>query len=518
MRNPSITAILLISLLLVVRASEFTHDGFLSKLQAEAELEAQQNKLYAAVGNVYNAFIGNPLSTNDDGLKNSEVFALNWGTATTADSRFYIPKEFYVRDFLDCSSQVSSETVTGMTSYKQSLDQNCKMDASYDGLIYSASFQGSVDYKSKKESQEKTESVTTFRKIQCRTYIVAVNDNVPKILNTEFMNKLKKAHRNQDWEYFVKDYGTHYVRRAIYGAMAVEETTFSKSDAETLASVGLEVSASINGSSPLFKVNASSTTTTTDDQKTALNKVSSKTRTWVVGMTSDKDSTFNQWVEKVQNGKLIAQPVSLSLGSLEDVFDVDFWPAGTDKKDLADMKAAFKAAVIKIASTYPPVPADPKVMAVKANTSPVITNGFYTIVSKANGLGVEIGGDRTDNGAPIAQFAVNPCECQIFYFERITDAGDVYRIRGRKSGKYWDVINYDVKDGAKIQTMNWLGGENQKWKIQYNDDRTVSIIGLQSGKALDIPNFDTKNAVSLQLFQNNGKDNQKFFLKPFEGY
>jgi len=524
MNKPSITALLLVSLLLftTVKAVDLSSHSQTSFTRSQADLDAQveteQSSLYPAVDNLYNIFIGNPLSASDPGFQTFEVYTLNWEGGTTQDKRFKLPKEFYDRDLLSCSTDASSESVKGMSSYQKSLHQNAKLDVSADNAFFSASFQGSVDYQSRSEAMQKQETVSTIRKLGCQTYRISLSDNIAKTLNPLLVRQFVKTHTDNAWEAFVRRYGAHYVSEATYGAMAVEETSLSKTDAEMLETMGLDVSVAVRGSYKLVKGGASSNTKMTSEQNATLGSVRTKSSAWVVGISPDPNNPddFNAWVDRVMNGKLVAQPVEIKLTSLDRVFDIDNFPAnsGVDEKTVIAMRNAFNAAALKVAKSYPPVPADiPSKPKTGGRVSPnSIANGFYVITNKMSKMALDIEGTvKTQDRLGVIQWPEYACACQVWYFERLIN--DVYRIKSKMSEKYMEVRDQSRDERANIQINAWNDGPHQKWTFQYNkNDNSYSFINMHTGLGLDIP-LEVKNGQRVQQFTLTTATEQHWFLR-----
>ncbi|BCM88345.1 levanase [Abditibacteriota bacterium] len=91
--------------------------------------------------------------------------------------------------------------------------------------------------------------------------------------------------------------------------------------------------------------------------------------------------------------------------------------------------------------------------------------------------------------------------------------GGIYQIVARHSGRVLDSSGSD--DGAFVQQWQWLGGDNQKWKIESVGDGYYRLTSVSSGKVLDVDG-DKDGAPALQyLAMNNG--HQKWHIQNMGG-
>jgi cytochrome c len=88
-----------------------------------------------------------------------------------------------------------------------------------------------------------------------------------------------------------------------------------------------------------------------------------------------------------------------------------------------------------------------------------------------------------------------------------------YMLMFQHSNKCIDVESFGGP-GASIVQWPCTGSDNQRWKIQYNDDGSVSLIVKHSGAFLDIQNGNSNNGAIVQTWWGNGADAQKFWLIP----
>jgi hypothetical protein len=83
-------------------------------------------------------------------------------------------------------------------------------------------------------------------------------------------------------------------------------------------------------------------------------------------------------------------------------------------------------------------------------------------------------------------------------------------IRAKHSGKVLDVAGISMANGAQIQQWDYLGGDNQKWRLESVGDGYYRIVAKHSGKVLDVVGVSTANGVRIQQWDWVGGDNQRW--------
>ncbi|MEV6973779.1 RICIN domain-containing protein [Kitasatospora sp. NPDC093806] len=73
------------------------------------------------------------------------------------------------------------------------------------------------------------------------------------------------------------------------------------------------------------------------------------------------------------------------------------------------------------------------------------------------------------------------------------------------SGKCLEVGGWRTDDGAPVNQWACTGGANQKWR--FTDGQ---LINVNSGKCLDVPGWDTTPGIQLTQWECNGGDNQRW--------
>lgn len=182
--------------------------------------------------------------------------------------------------------------------------------------------------------------------------------------------------------------------------------------------------------------------------------------------------------------------------------------------------------------------------------------GYYNIISKANGLCLDIAGGITNlNGANVQLFYNNGTEGQKFRFIPINIVdNNTYEIETKlDANKVLDVSNASQANYAKIQIwtadnvnqqrfifeaistdtyvikakhsnkvltvdlssnnvcqMDYTGASNQQWKIQEAGYGFYNLISLANNLYLYVNNQNAQNGQNIQVYSDNGSDAQQF--------
>ena len=196
-------------------------------------------------------------------------------------------------------------------------------------------------------------------------------------------------------------------------------------------------------------------------------------------------------------------------------------------------------------------------------------NGYYYLISKCNGLYLDLEGGTSKIGTNVEVYTPNYCNWQKFKFtsttiqanktiesgsytittclnrnkvidvegDIITDKANIeiwennegnnqkfiitylndgyYTIKAFNSNKVLDIKDSSWVSGANVIQTFYTGKDSQKWAIQKIDDsENYYIVNKQSGMVLDIEWSSAKNGTNVEVFEKNNGSNQKFnFIK-----
>lgn len=74
----------------------------------------------------------------------------------------------------------------------------------------------------------------------------------------------------------------------------------------------------------------------------------------------------------------------------------------------------------------------------------------------------------------------------------------IYTIASKASGKVMDVVDVSMASGAKIQQWTNYVANNQRFRVESTGDGYYKLTAVHSGKVLDVPNSSTATGVQLQ--------------------
>ncbi|AUX20351.1 Ricin B lectin [Sorangium cellulosum] len=94
----------------------------------------------------------------------------------------------------------------------------------------------------------------------------------------------------------------------------------------------------------------------------------------------------------------------------------------------------------------------------------------------------------------------------------ITGATHAFKLVNRKSGKVMEVMNGATDDGASVVQYADNGGDNQRWRLNYNGAGYFRLTNVGSGKVLDVPDHATDDGIALKQWTNNDGDNQAWLF------
>ena len=135
----------------------------------------------------------------------------------------------------------------------------------------------------------------------------------------------------------------------------------------------------------------------------------------------------------------------------------------------------------------------------------IVESGTYEIETKLNSnMVVDVSGGSYDNGANVQLWTADNVNQQKFILEPQSD--DVYIIKAKHSNK---VLTVDTNTNNVYQAdCSWA--DNQKWKIQEAGYGYYKLISQYNSCALDINIGYAINGQNVQVYADNGSDAQKF--------
>jgi hypothetical protein len=136
--------------------------------------------------------------------------------------------------------------------------------------------------------------------------------------------------------------------------------------------------------------------------------------------------------------------------------------------------------------------------------------GNYRIVARHSGLGLNVSGGSTSDGAAIIQwpYGGGPHE----KWTLVDLGGSCYRIMSVKSGKAAVIQSASTANGAKLIQWSYSSGGNlnDEWRLDYWADGYYRLVNRHSGKALEVPGSSTSNGTQLDQWSWSAGNHQQF--------
>ena len=141
-----------------------------------------------------------------------------------------------------------------------------------------------------------------------------------------------------------------------------------------------------------------------------------------------------------------------------------------------------------------------------STAAPIVYN---RLVARHSGLGVDVSGESTADGAQVIQWTPSTTATnQQWQFRAAPTAGYV-NIVNRNSGKCIDVYGASTADMAGIVQWQCGTGANQEWQV-ITSGAYVQLKARHSGKCIDVPGQSTTNGTALVQYTCNSGTNQQF--------
>lgn len=148
-----------------------------------------------------------------------------------------------------------------------------------------------------------------------------------------------------------------------------------------------------------------------------------------------------------------------------------------------------------------------------ASASSNVTNGWYRIKHVGSGKYLDILNVDVNNGAKLQIFQSNwNRKNQTFYFQRLTDG--TYRIKAMHSGKYLEVVNSRTDNNAPVQQFDWTDTHaTKRWYVYNKGSGNYEFVNKNSGKAMNVYGNNTANNTTIGQYTRNNTTAQQFKLE-----
>ena len=182
-------------------------------------------------------------------------------------------------------------------------------------------------------------------------------------------------------------------------------------------------------------------------------------------------------------------------------------------KTVTPSSADFTEEVVYTVNATMPTPLPPNPGPMPVPMPPQILEGWYRILTTKNmNFSLDVNGATSADLANIQIYKKNDSSAQKFYF-KYRGAGfySIYTASSN-SNSALDITGNGKTAGTNIIQYRKHDGENQVWKVQKNDDGSVTFIAANSGLALDFVGARCQNFTNVALWTPNGSYAQKFTL------
>ena len=275
----------------------------------------------------YDIYNGNPNPTTgfDPGFRGLPLFDFQYTSgALTNDGRFSVPDSVQAIGEQICNLDFTSSTITGTTSYKNSLEVSVEVSVGYGP----ASFSASTDYKSVSEGTTKDSYIYTMNSGTCSVYSAELDsESLPPVhygfvkevsqLPLNYTNDTKQAYLS-----FITRRGTHYFTGMRMGAKYGYISKITTSAWTKMTSMGIKVSAAASYSA-MVNVGVKAMTDVQKEQASTFDSSKTDWKIISVGSTPPVDGNVVSWAQNCYQNPM---PIKYSLDSIENLFYSDFLP------------------------------------------------------------------------------------------------------------------------------------------------------------------------------------------------
>jgi hypothetical protein len=88
----------------------------------------------------------------------------------------------------------------------------------------------------------------------------------------------------------------------------------------------------------------------------------------------------------------------------------------------------------------------------------------------------------------------------------------VFKLRNVNSGRVADVPAFSTQDGTRIKQYADNGGNNQKWRLQYDGAGYYKIVNVHSNKLMDVVSGSLADGADIIQYADAGTTNQRWLL------
>ncbi|NJC25631.1 RICIN domain-containing protein [Neolewinella antarctica] len=140
-------------------------------------------------------------------------------------------------------------------------------------------------------------------------------------------------------------------------------------------------------------------------------------------------------------------------------------------------------------------------------------SGYYNILSRRSGKGLDIANNSGGNNANVQQYEINNGGGDNQRWELIAAGGDYYDLKVKSTGK---CLSQRTNSNANVVQQDCNGYNRQKWQFIEVEDGYYSLRNRRSGKRLDVAGNSTANGANILVWNNNNNTNQQWRFEQVE--
>lgn len=148
--------------------------------------------------------------------------------------------------------------------------------------------------------------------------------------------------------------------------------------------------------------------------------------------------------------------------------------------------------------------------AVTVTASPSSFPGYYNILARHSGKGLDVADNATNSGARLQQYDVTNGGGSNQRWSFIPAGNGNYYIKVKSTQMCMAPSSTGTADGEKVQQRTCGTANEFKWTVTPTGGGFYKITNVNSGKALDVQDVSTSNGANIQVWAYGGGNNQQW--------
>jgi O-glycosyl hydrolase/uncharacterized protein YjdB len=130
--------------------------------------------------------------------------------------------------------------------------------------------------------------------------------------------------------------------------------------------------------------------------------------------------------------------------------------------------------------------------------------GYYNIISRNSGKGLDVANNATNSGAQVQQYDVTNGGGANQRWSFVSAGSNNYYIKVKSTQMCLAPSGTGTANGEKVQQRTCTTGNEFKWTVTSLGGGFYKITNVNSGKSLDVENVSTANGANIQVWDDNG--------------